>query len=569
VKAQADEVCDGTADDVQIQAAIDALPSCNVYDGSDSSTPISGKTGEIHFSSGVFRLTSSIVLPAGSLRLQGVAPSSFGSPGISDKPTPYENTGGTIFTMVAGTNPIISNPLDANSVPGTWLWMDGIEFRIIDPASAQSGGVTAAPCAIALFGWIGGDISNINVYDIKSAGGYGVNEYTGINILPSLANYTDKKYLRNVQIFGFHVGIAVGVDSNPEHIVLDNLYLCHQGGTVDAYSAGIFTALTDDQVYQNIEFDAEINAMIIRPSPAITSQIFSNLQFVTCEHYVLINTEPATPVSLIFENPNWMCTVDPRIDLYNMNIAYPNAHIIVRNSTNSSGSWTGIGDVDPPLPVGAYSNPTGSILNLSGHNTEGNSLYTDISGAFNHGVITSGAWLQLTSGIYVPHFNASSTVITVPDPAGEFSPTTFTLNIWVLMDSLTSNPCFASKKNTTYDQANGWILYWDSGDAKLALRTVGGTTYNSGVVSLEVGWHMITVTVAGTNAAFYLDGVAVGTASVTQVVSNADSLYLGRMSNDYPSWLDGKMGKPMFLTGGALTEAQSLVMFNQQLPNFQ
>jgi hypothetical protein len=80
---------------------------------------------------------------------------------------------------------------------------------------------------------------------------------------------------------------------------------------------------------------------------------------------------------------------------------------------------------------------------------------------------------------------------------------------------------------------------------------------------------MITVTVAGTNAAFYLDGVAVGTASVTQVVSNADSLYLGRMSNDYPSWLDGKMGKPMFLTGGALTEAQSLVMFNQQLPNFQ
>jgi len=88
VKAQADYVCDGTADNVEIQAAIDALPATG---------------GLIHLSVGTFVLNTSIVLPDKSITIEGEA-------------LEYNSVGGTRLTTAGMNVSFITNTDAAHNI---------------------------------------------------------------------------------------------------------------------------------------------------------------------------------------------------------------------------------------------------------------------------------------------------------------------------------------------------------------------------------------------------------------------------------------------------------------------
>jgi parallel beta-helix repeat protein len=87
-KAQADYVCDGIADNVQIQAAIDALPAIPTANG---------KVGSIHLSVGRFNIAATITLSGSGVMLFGEGDASANQRGAT---TLYMTNGANLSPMV-------------------------------------------------------------------------------------------------------------------------------------------------------------------------------------------------------------------------------------------------------------------------------------------------------------------------------------------------------------------------------------------------------------------------------------------------------------------------------------
>ena len=97
------------------------------------------------------------------------------------------------------------------------------------------------------------------------------------------------------------------------------------------------------------------------------------------------------------------------------------------------------------------------------------------------------------------------------------------------------------KKNTTYDQANGWYFGIDDTSLILAFRGSSATVASSSPIGMVTGiWYHFVAVVSGTTVSFYSNGIAKGSGTITAITNNTDSLRIGEGSNDFPSWLNAK-----------------------------
>ena len=186
--------------------------------------------------------------------------------------------------------------------------------------------------------------------------------------------------------------------------------------------------------------------------------------------------------------------------------------------------------------------PNGLVLWLPGVPGNGAAIY-DKSGQGNDGVITDATWAN-KDRFWGLDFNGASAVVTVTDSGGILATSTMSMLTWfksAQTDPFDGSPCLMGKKNTTYDQANGWLWFLGAGNI-IWLRGASGTGQSSSTLTLAQDvWYFMAVTVTGTTVAFYQNAASIGggTGTITAISSNTDDLRVGKMSNDYPSWLDG------------------------------
>ena len=186
--------------------------------------------------------------------------------------------------------------------------------------------------------------------------------------------------------------------------------------------------------------------------------------------------------------------------------------------------------------------PAGCVLYLPGYPAQGSTI-KDFSGQGNDGTITGATWVREKSGIWGNSFNGTSDLITIAHSAS-LNFTELSYVTWFKFASLASNPSVINKKETTYDQANGWHLYWDTATAKWGFR-IGIQNPTSDVVSVSTGiWYCVGVSVkGGGDITFYHNGQPVGTTgSVASFVDNTDEIRISKQADDYPGWFSGKNG---------------------------
>lgn len=140
------------------------------------------------------------------------------------------------------------------------------------------------------------------------------------------------------------------------------------------------------------------------------------------------------------------------------------------------------------------------------------------------------------------NFNGVDDVVTVPDGQQALATSKMTVLVWLQFNSLAADGTFVSKKNTTFNQANGWHFYYNSGSSIIQARGSGATLATSATLSLTTGqfyffgWHVV-----GTASQFTMYGNTIFTSvnPIESIVANADSLRIGELSNDFPSWMNG------------------------------
>jgi len=180
--------------------------------------------------------------------------------------------------------------------------------------------------------------------------------------------------------------------------------------------------------------------------------------------------------------------------------------------------------------------------------------FEDESRFGNDGTHTNITWKQLPSGLWGRTFNGSSSVVTIAH-ASSLNVSSLSFMCWVNFSSLSTNPTIINKKETTYDQADGWHLFWTTAKNKWGFR-IGIQNPESDAVTVTTGtWYFVAVVKTGANIHFYQNAVAIGTTGgMLAFVDNTDEIRLGELSDDYPNWLPADMGLPKLLNYGISTE---------------
>jgi len=155
--------------------------------------------------------------------------------------------------------------------------------------------------------------------------------------------------------------------------------------------------------------------------------------------------------------------------------------------------------------------------------------------------VTGATW-----GITGRTFTGGDDVITIPDAGQLLSTGALTVSVWVNFSQLLGGDfvVLASKKNTTFDQANGWYLGYDVDETSLYMRGSGGNVVSSNAINAVIStWYNFVITITGTAVLFYSDGVAKGGGACNAIVANADDYLLGKGSADFPNWFSGVFGE--------------------------
>ncbi len=208
--------------------------------------------------------------------------------------------------------------------------------------------------------------------------------------------------------------------------------------------------------------------------------------------------------------------------------------------------------------------------------SNGNSVWRDLSGNNNLGVLTNGP--AYSSG-YIT-FDGVDDYVTVPSASLLNLGTTFTIEAFVKLGNLTNlyQPIFSALDVAGGLQTKGYSFHWyrdavyglnaKSLYLQFGLNSWGWQVFGSGTNSInDTGWHHVAVTTSGMNTGsptitFYIDGVAssstrwnAGSAGAILYSSNVASLRAGSIY--YPTAYDG----PYYLTGSQ----SSLKVYNRAL----
>jgi len=137
--------------------------------------------------------------------------------------------------------------------------------------------------------------------------------------------------------------------------------------------------------------------------------------------------------------------------------------------------------------------------------------------------------------------NGTSQYVTVPNSADVNLTSACTLAAWVKIASTTDNSYrMIISKKALYTDNGGYELFYHPVLQQLLLRSGGNSTsYSMSLpLVLDTNWHHLAVTINGSTATFYVDGIVQtgATGTVGNPPSNTQALVIGRRSGttDYP-----------------------------------
>lgn len=287
-----------------IQQAINSLPSCTVFDAAAVET--AGQTGWIQLAPGVYDLIAPIIIPPGTIRLEGMGASQ-GAWNLGAF-TPDLNTGGSmlVFHNVTTGNGGISVPVDGSGNPATTLLLRNLDMRGVSPATAQGGGTAL----LNLQGMWSGEVSYITCQEITGTGGLGNNIPAGIALIPSALTSLKKMFM--CATGGFGVGIVINCD----HIYADSLSAAFTGGSA-YFSPGFDAAYYistggPQQTFKNMAAFSCTFGLAMVGGGTFQPTRFENFMWESCSHY-LYDAGGTGPI--IFDRPVLLGGVNPTTDV--------------------------------------------------------------------------------------------------------------------------------------------------------------------------------------------------------------------------------------------------------------
>ncbi len=167
------------------------------------------------------------------------------------------------------------------------------------------------------------------------------------------------------------------------------------------------------------------------------------------------------------------------------------------------------------------------------------------------GTVADSGTLVGTGGSYVSgpnaavgtaalSLNGTGSYVSVPSSTDVNLTTGCTLSAWVKLASATDNSYrMLISKKITYTDTTGYEFFYHPVLHQLLLRSGGSTSYSLSLpLTLDTNWHHLAVTINGSTAVFYLDGVVQtgATGTVANPMSGTQTLTIGRRSGttDYP-----------------------------------
>jgi|GEM_PF-4416098 len=159
------------------------------------------------------------------------------------------------------------------------------------------------------------------------------------------------------------------------------------------------------------------------------------------------------------------------------------------------------------------------------------------------------------------HFDGVNDVVSIPEKAGMLTTSTFTVETWVKpTGSFPSTHYLLRKTNDGYSTGLE-IYFYNGGNGILAADLYksgmgAGITYNL-PVSWTNQWHHIAVTNNGSSMVLYVDGVQVGTTSVSGMVqtTNSSPIHIGAYTATGSFPFPGEMDELRFWNA-ALSQTQ-------------
>lgn len=308
-----------------IQEALNALPPCSVYDAFHNLN--AGVRGTVRLLPGMFNTTAAIVIPAGTIKLLGSGTSSWSE--VFTISSPSQDLGGTVILGSTYTQSIVTCPVGSFGYPATALWMDGIEMRLISPASNQGSG---APALFNLIGHVFGEISNVAVLEAAAGGGVGNNMYVIADF--SAGTTVNDVILRNIRGYGGHTGIRI----NRAHVTAYNISGGKTGNSIDTQACGINIGAQLENSFSNLHCFSSNNGISFQPYNAgggvVMTQAIHGVHFESCTHILTTGTTSVTPGLLLIDAPIWQSTANPASDIA--------AQLAGRSSAPSITAQTGL-----------------------------------------------------------------------------------------------------------------------------------------------------------------------------------------------------------------------------------
>ena len=200
--------------------------------------------------------------------------------------------------------------------------------------------------------------------------------------------------------------------------------------------------------------------------------------------------------------------------------------------------------------------------------SRGTSTWTDLAGSYNGTV--SGATLGAN---WYYDFDGSNDSVTITSTATTPIDTTdsFSIEIWVRHDDLTSHQTYVSKWGTT-NGTRAYIFRLDDTTNRVAfVESTGGSNFNTRLSTTALTattWAHLVVTSTSAAVNFYLNGSADGSITRTQTRESAgtqETRLAYRSSNAHP--LDGRLAQ-VRLYSKALSASEVLQNYNATKQNF-
>jgi hypothetical protein len=190
----------------------------------------------------------------------------------------------------------------------------------------------------------------------------------------------------------------------------------------------------------------------------------------------------------------------------------------------------------------------------------------DKSGYSNNGTITGATWSKLKSGLWTIYHDGVDDVCTTTDTGGLLASSTMSGLMWIKFVAFPdANPCIMGKKATTYNQANGWQVFYESAVDLINFRGSSGNYEVSGAVGVSAGtWFLFGFVAVGTSVTIYVNGVSKGARAIDAISSNTDQFRIGKLSNDYPSLANFYWQGARIINGVALSASTIAEIYRRE-----